>query len=285
MSMRIGLLAGTVLALVLHAPAEGQNEVWGAEGRVDFSEFRIANVVPRGQPLIPVFEGWFNNPDGTRTASWGYFNLNTEELFHVPLGPDNFVEPAEFDGMQPTYFLPAPDDRGRRRRHESVFAVTVPGDYQGQVTWTLRVRGLTIESPSSFGSEAYEMLNIESATSSPVSPLMRVADSPVGRGRVGPVAGPVTVAVGESLPLELWLDLLDRERTIVDWYHHQGPGEVTFAQQESVVDATGEVELQTLATFSEPGEYMLRVTALENPSALVQHCCWTNGYLYVTVTP
>jgi hypothetical protein len=284
MEPRLGIFAGLALSLVCWSSLEGQNEVWGAAGEADFSEFRIANVVPHGQPLIPVFEGWYPNPDGTKTASWGYFNMNTEETFHVPIGPDNFVEPAEFDGLQPTYFMSAPSERGRRRRHESVFAITVPGDFRGQVVWTIRARGLTVKSPSSFGSDAYEMLNLESATSSPVAPLVRVGDSPAKRGRVGPRAGPVTVSVGESLLLDIWLDLLGRERSLVSWYHHQGPGEVTFARREFEVEGH-EVELQTQATFSEPGDYMLRVTALENRASLVQHCCWTNGYLEVTVTP
>lgn len=287
MSMRVGLIASVSLVPFLWSPVEGQIEVWGTEGQVDFSEFRIANVVPRDQPLAPIFEGWFFNPDGTKTASWGYFNMNTEETFNIPLGPNNFVEPAEFDGLQPTYFLPAPSERGRNRRHESTFAITVPGDYDGQITWTIRMRGMTLSSPSSFGTDAYEMLNVESSTSAPVSPMMRIADSAPMRGRVGPTAGPVTVAVGGSLPLELGLDLLGRQNSIVTWYHHQGPGEVTFAQREFEIEgaAEGEFELQTLATFSEPGDYVLRATALETRSALVQHCCWTNGYLYVTVTP
>ena len=38
------------------------------------------------------------------------------------------------------------------------------------------------------------------------------------------------------------------------------------------------------ATFSQPGEYVLRVTALESLAALEQHCCYTNGYVKVTVT-
>ena len=236
---------------------------------MDLSEFRIANVVPRGQPLLPIFEGWFNNPDGTVTASWGYFNMNTEETFHVPIGPDNFIEPSEFDGAQPTYFYPAPSERGTRRRHESAFAVTVPGDFSGQVVWTIRFRGATIRSPSSFGTDAYEMLNLESSTSAPVSPRMRIADSAPARGRVGPTAGPVTVPVGGSLPLELGLDLLGREDSIVTWYHHQGPGEVTFVEKEFLVEGAGEgeLELRTLATFSEPGDYVLRATALETRSS------------------
>ena len=284
MSMRFGLLASLTFALSWSSPVEGQIEIWGDAGRADFSEFRTANVVAHGEPVVPVFVGWFPNPDGTMTASWGYFNMNTEETFHIPLGSDNFIEPAELDGVQPTYFIPAPSDRGRRRRHESAFAVTVPDDFEGQVVWTLTAGDITIESPSSFGSDAYEMMNIESSTSAPVAPLMRVADSAPGRGRLGPIAGPVTVSVGASLPLEVWLDLLGRDASLVSWYHHQGPGEVTFAQREFEVEGTGELELQTLATFSEAGDYVLRVTALETLSSLVQHCCWTNGYLRVTVT-
>jgi hypothetical protein len=42
-------------------------------------------------------------------------------------------------------------------------------------------------------------------------------------------------------------------------------------------------EVTTMATFEEPGEYMIRVTAIETLAALVQHCCWTNAYVEVTV--
>ncbi len=289
MKVRFGRVAFTCLLAVLPwpSPVEGQIEIWGNEGQADFSEFRIANVVANGQPLIPYFEGWFPNPDGTRTASFGYFNLNTEETFNIPIGPDNYIEPEEYNGIQPTHFMPAPSERGRNRRHESVFAITVPGEFDGEITWTLKAQGLTIPGESSLGTDAYEMINIESATSAPVAPTMRVGDSPMARGRVGPEAGPITVRVGESLPLEVGLDLLGREGSIVTWYHHQGPGEVTFAQERFEVEGTpeGEVQLPTLATFSEPGDYVLRVTAIETLSALVQHCCWTNGYLHVTVTP
>ena len=59
-----------------------------------------APVRERGQPVIPIFEGWFPNPDGTITMSFSYFNLNSEEAVDIPLGPGNFIEPREFDGVQ-----------------------------------------------------------------------------------------------------------------------------------------------------------------------------------------
>jgi hypothetical protein len=84
------------------------------------------------------------------------------------------------------------------------------------------------------------------------------------------------------LPLGLEIDLLSRPSSIVTWYHHQGPAKVTFNPKEVVVKAGGNVN--TTATFSEPGDYVLRVTAIENLASLEQHCCYTNGYVKVSVT-
>ena len=47
-----------------------------------------------GRPIVPVFEGWFQNEDGTYTLSFGYISMNLEEALHIPLGPDNFIEPS-----------------------------------------------------------------------------------------------------------------------------------------------------------------------------------------------
>jgi hypothetical protein len=212
--------------------------------------------------------------------------MNSAETIDIPVGPDNFIEPSEYDGVQPTHFMEAPTDRGRRNRHESVFTVKVPGDYDQDVVWTLRVRGQTIPSPASPTHLAYEMLDIESSTAAPVAPVLKLeANGSEGRGRVGPTAGPLAVSVGESLLLDVSVNLYSRERSRVSWYHHQGPGNVVFSQRETDVEGSGVTEVVTTATFSEAGDYVLRVTALETLSALVQHCCWTNGYVEVRVTP
>ncbi|HUE97375.1 MAG TPA: hypothetical protein VMN39_11995, partial [Longimicrobiaceae bacterium] len=46
-------------------------------------------------------------------------------------------------------------------------------------------------------------------------------------------------------------------------------------------------EVSTTATFSAPGDYVLRVEALASgrDSSNADQCCWTNGYVRVTVTP
>ena len=116
-----------------------------------------------------------------------------------------------------------------------------------------------------------------------------------------------------------------RTRWHVGWGMHSGPGEVVFSErkialvrpdlatadslararrqdqrdQQADPDAPQAVEPEkpagptppvptmatTTATFSEPGEYLIRVQAIESPGSFEFHCCWTNGFVKVTVTP
>ena len=240
-------------------------------------------MLPSGQPVIPIFESWIPNPDGSIVFSFGYINLNSEEALYIPVGPDNFIEPRKFDGFQPTHFDVAPRERARFSRHQSVFAVTVPKDFKGDVVWTLRVRGQIYSSPGRATREEYGIEDYDSLTEAPVAAALKFgASGKPGRGRNAFIAGPIKGAVGQPVPLSIWVDLLSRPTSTVTWYHHQGPGQVRFDRREVVVKAGGEVK--TMATFSEPGDYVLRVTALESLAALEQHCCYTNGYVKVTVT-
>src|SRR5215218_7382984 len=59
-----------------------------------------------GQDVVPYFEGWIRNADGTFDLVFGYFNRNWDEELAIPAGPDNLVEPGSPDRGQPTYFLP-----------------------------------------------------------------------------------------------------------------------------------------------------------------------------------
>ena len=56
-----------------------------------------------GLRVAPFFDGWYANPDGTITFSFGYSNLNKDTV-EIPLGPNNFIVPKEYDGRQPTSF-------------------------------------------------------------------------------------------------------------------------------------------------------------------------------------
>jgi hypothetical protein len=94
----------------------------------------LARQQPRGLGVSPVFEGRYQNPDGTYTLSFGFQNRNTEEALTIPVGTNNKVEPGPLDQGRPTYFEP--------RRSYGVFAVTVPANFSrdARVTWTLEVK-------------------------------------------------------------------------------------------------------------------------------------------------
>ena len=93
-------------------------------------------IYSRGQNVAPAFEGWEQNPDGTFTLVFGYMNRNMDERLHIPIGPDNRLEPGNTDRGQPTYFLP--------RRNRYVFDVVVPADFgDKEMVWTLTAKGKT----------------------------------------------------------------------------------------------------------------------------------------------
>src|SRR5262245_12791218 len=93
-----------------------------------------------GQNVVPVFEGWERNPDGSFTMVFGYMNRNYDEELDIPVGADNNIEPAGLaagpDQGQPTHFY--------TRRQQFVFTVKVPKDWaKKDLVWTLTVRGKT----------------------------------------------------------------------------------------------------------------------------------------------
>jgi uncharacterized protein YfaS (alpha-2-macroglobulin family) len=62
---------------------------------------------------------------------------------------------------------------------------------------------------------------------------------------------------------------------------------VTFAQPTAKVPNAGG-KATTTATFTAPGDYIIRVRANDASGiAAAGHaqCCWSNGFIKVTVTP
>ncbi len=93
-------------------------------------------IFERGQNIVPAYEGWEQNPDGTFDLIFGYMNRNSKEKVHVPIGPNNNVDPGGPDQGQPTFFEP--------RRNRYMFRVTVPPDFgTKEIAWTLVVNGKT----------------------------------------------------------------------------------------------------------------------------------------------
>jgi len=256
--------------------------------------FPLAAAPSDGRTVSPFFEGWYANPDGTYTLSFGYFNRNREEVVEIPLGPDNFIEPREYDGPQPTSFPPFDYKGLNGRRERGVFTITVPADFRdGSVTWTLRNRGETHVVSGHIRSPEYQLSHSPMAMGS-IPPTVRFAPGADGfRGPAGSFAEVRKARVGE--PIDLEIRTVDESRRTmgenplnVTWFKHSGPigDNVSFTPQRLEL-AEGESEAHTSVTFSEAGDYVIRVRA-DNfgaiDSAPGDQCCWTNAYFPVRVS-
>lgn len=245
-----------------------------------------------GLTLTPVYEGWYQNPDGTFSLSFGYYNRNFEEIVELPHGAANHLEPAAFDGAQPTRFHP--------RRHWGVFTVTVPADFGDQaVVWTIDFRGERNSIPGRLHLDwRIDALDGEAETGNTPPMLAFSEDGPKSAGPGGPWGNPVETVVGTPVPLTVWAWDDGRSRGSVvragrtgvpvtlTWFKHRGPGDVTFDEDTARVPAEGG-KATTTATFTEPGDYVIRVRANDASGVSTaghSQCCWTNGFVRVTVT-
>jgi len=240
-----------------------------------------ARLQPVGLGVSPTFEGWYENPDGTYTLSFGYVNRNTEEILSIPVGPNNSVEPGQVDQGQPTYFTP--------RRSYGVFTVTVPATFGGddRVTWTLEAHGERWAIPGGL-IDSYETDNLHARAIDRYPPVVVLEEGGAeSRGPNGARIGPLAAKVGEPLALSVasW-DQQDLEVTL-RWYKYRGPGDVTFAE-EAIPIGEGQSDAVTTVSFSAAGEYVLYVRADHTDSRVsaagLEQCCWTNGYVHVSVS-
>ena len=248
-----------------------------------------------GRPIVPVFEGWFQNPDSSYMLSFGYISMNLVETAHIPVGPDNFVEPREFDGGQPTYFK---EIHRSIRRPWNTFMIRVPKDFgDRRVVWTLRNHGETYSVPGHITVRNYEIetpeapARYEVGTGSGYAPLMRFDPAqPYVRGLAGTRHGPLAARVGQPLAIPVYVNSgetrYERPESWLYWMHYSGPGDVTFSEDEVQIALTNKEGIGTTnATFSEPGSYVLLVQSIETlRNSFEYHCCWTNGWVEVTVT-
>jgi len=107
------------------------------------ARYPLGPSAPSGAGVAPYFDGWYANPDGSMTLSYGFMNRNASGAVDIPIGPDNRIEPAQFDGRQPTHFPVVRYSAFGGRRERGVFAIRVPKGHKGDVVWTLRHNGVT----------------------------------------------------------------------------------------------------------------------------------------------
>jgi len=273
-------------------------------------DFPLATVGATGEAVAPMFNGWVRNEDRSITMIFGFANQNREAVVDVPLGPNNKLEPAQFDGIQPTHF-PVYNRGGFVGIQErGAFGVVVPADMADiDVVWTLTSGGKTYSIPGRASSPAYELSADEAAAGS-LRPAIRLSeDGEESTNEVGIFAEHSVVSVGE--PLTLSAQIQDRGIRYgyegvepyyapgSEWLLHQGPAvpEIETARVSGRKRAQEDPDSNTInkwydvstqVTFPEPGEYMIRFRAdnfLATDSKFDNVCCWSNAYFPVTVNP
>jgi hypothetical protein len=247
-----------------------------------------------GQSITGAFEGWFPNPDGTFSLLLGYYNRNQKQVLEIPCGPDNRIEPGGPDQGQPTHFLPG--------RQWGVFTITVPANFgEKKFTWTLVANGKTSVIPVSLH-PLYEVQPFKEASGN-TPPFIAFSEN--GPFVQGPRGQTKQISATVSTPVAISLWLADDAKSLlttappgtpvtVAWSKFRGPGSVTFKSERPPVQkaefkppdsAVFAGTATTTATFSAPGDYILRVVANDwsGDGGRGFQCCWTNAQVKVTV--
>jgi hypothetical protein len=260
-----------------------------------------------GASITGAYEGWFDNPDGSHTFLVGYLNRNRSQEIDVPIGPNNRIEPGGPDLGQPTHFLAG--------RHVGMFTVTVPKAFtpDQRLTWTLTVNGQTTSIPLRMNVD-YNVSPFKiqhTATLSNTPPIIRLEEKGATiQGPIATVTKPAltrTTSLSTPLALDVWAEddatyssgtgaplLKPPPPVTVFWSHFRGVGKVTFDKDRPEMQklAGGNIsepfrgKYSTTARFSEPGEYVLQMTANDysGDGGGGEVCCWTTAMVRVTVT-
>jgi len=256
---------------------------------------RNARSYDAGQEVVPAYEGWEKNTDGSFNLVFGTMNRNWEEELYIPIGPNNNIEPGGPDQGQPTYFLP--------RRNRWLFKIRVPADFgEKELVWTLTSNGTTKHAygtlkPDYFMDSVVRMANNGAGISGNlfenIAPELTV-DGPTTRSVK--VNEPVTLTAvardtdGLPKPREMRPTNLGRPASLtpnsatglrLSWFvYRSDSGSVSFSPPQTKVwedtransnspwgagwetpDPPEDDTWVVRATFSKPGQYILRCIA------------------------
>jgi len=274
-------------------------------GGVFVSAQSTAVPAPRrgaGDSITGAYEGWYYNPDGSRTFLVGYYNRNSQQELDIPIGPNNRIEPGGPDMGQPTHFLPG--------RQWGMFTVNAPKEFKpaDSYVWTIVANGQSMSIPLRLNAD-YVMSPFTEIAVGNTPPVLKF--DPAGKGVQGPMANlasatSMTASVSAPLPLHLWVsdDMKftsgtnappagSRSPASVRWTKYRGPGAVTFdkarpeLQKLPAGGAPFNAKADATAKFAEPGDYVLHVTGNDysGDGGGGFGCCWTTAVLKVAVTP
>lgn len=259
-----------------------------------------------GSSVTPAYEGWFYNPDGSRSFLVGYYNRNGRQELDIPIGPNNKIvgpdSPDVIDRGQPTHFMPG--------RQWGIFVLPAPKDFKptDSLTWTLTANGATTSIPFRLHPD-YVMSPFSEISVGNTPPV--IGFDPAGKTVQGPLtmlsAAPTrTATAGTPMPLEIYAHddmkytsgtsapmTTQRPPVTLTVNKYRGPGQVTIDKPkptlEKMVDGKMAYNGKAVATvtFSEPGEYALQVIANDysGDGGGGFGCCWTTAVVKISVKP
>lgn len=263
----------------------------------------IAGAVPapaiaqsyRQSGITPIFDGWEEQPDGSRVLYFGYINRQTAEV-DIPIGTDNGFQPAAADRGQPTHFLPG--------RHEHVFTVRAPRDMAGKLVWTIATPAGSQTANASFD-QLYVLAQRENEDPHATPPVVEIPSVDARSGQPVTLAPRIIPAL-RSGRAETEGGAAEAQGLNVAWSKYRGSGRVTFsADPKAPAPAVGEASRAragrvalprpgifsvpcgvkpsagcgvVTAVFHEPGVYKLRIAARQDGLEGL-------GFLQVTVSP
>jgi hypothetical protein len=106
----------------------------------------------------------------------------------------------------------------------------------------------------------------------------------------GPTGAKTSIKAVAGTPVTVKFSVADDQRTLpqkrnigvrLTWSRYRGAGAVTITDATKSVDGNGEASVT--ASFAQPGDYTLRVEAMDTEIHDF-HCCWSNGFVHATVT-
>lgn len=251
-----------------------------------------------GQSVQPIFEGWSWAPDGSINLHFGYLNRNYVQAPTVPVGANNSIQPGGPDRGQPTFFysrthrnlftVNVPKDWDRKR--EVIWSLTVNGKAEKAVGWLQAEWEIDpVGGAGAGGGDTDPERKMNQAPAITVDPLAPVTlpgvatlmatitddGLPKPRPRSKPAVGqetPPTLQGGVDAPVNVPAVAAAATRETppgaspgaagarplglsVSWIVWRGPAAAAFSPQLVEPKDTKAV---TTATFSAPGEYVLR---------------------------
>jgi hypothetical protein len=291
------------------------------------SQFPLSQSIrDRGSSITGALEGWYFGKDGSQYILVGYFNRNLKQEFDIPTGPNNRIEPGDPDQGQPTHFLTGrqwgvftvkvPKDFGAKKLtwtlitngQTNVITLHTHADYIVEPLEDPANKNTPPVVRFQPGGPAFTgpPVGIAAAYSTPLSdpltlsvwatdegPKINVPEPGAGRGR-GRGRGAATDAPNATGAAAGAAGRGGRGRggftppppLALTWTVQRGPGAVTFDPPKPPIDAA-DGKATTTATFTVPGEYILRLQANDSTGdgGAGFQCCWTNTHVKVTVKP